>query len=262
MFFLPASSFSDKQGIETAKLALEHGFDGIELWGDGLVLLSESEIEEAYRFFKDNPLKLSVHLPYLDINIASANPDIRRVSLELSTRALITARRIGARFAVVHTGKPTGTKSVDFSHINISSSEDSIYRLLQVASITGSTLLIENGVKKELFSRLDSFIAFVRKFPTAGICLDVGHAHTMRWNFDGMKNAYDVVERIKYIHAHDNNGKYDEHKPIGYGTVKWEKIVSFLKGRIILLEIREFNDIKDFVESREKILSLLSYFNE
>ncbi len=257
-FFLPASSFGDKTGIETAQIALDYGFDGVELWGDGLILLSESEIEKTYLFFKDTHLDLSVHLPYIDINIASANPDIRRLSLELSTKALITARRIGARLAVVHTGKLTGTKSVDFSHINISSSEDSIYRLLQIASITGVTLLIENGVRRELFSRLDSFVAFVRKFPFASICLDIGHANTMRWNFDIVMNMHDIISKIKYIHAHDNNGYRDEHKPIGHGNVEWKKLKPFLEGRVVTLEIRDFSNIGDFIVSREKLISLLT----
>ncbi len=251
-FLLPASSFADKDGIETGRIALEYGFDGVELWGDGLLLLTEAEVEDAYNFFKSTSLVLTVHLPYLDINIASANPDIRRLSLDLSIKALITARRIGARLAVVHTGKPTGTSRLgDFLHINISSSEDSLYRLLQVANMTSTTIAIENGVKRELFSQMENFFSLIRRFSSAKICLDTGHANVMKWNYAILKNSYDIVEKIAYIHAHDNNGKHDQHMPVGRGTIEWNKIAPLLKDKLINLEIRSFTDISEFIESRE-----------
>ena len=53
------------------------------------------------------------------------------------------------------------------------------------------------------------------------VCLDTGHA-----NFCGEKPA-DAVrlvgkEYLGSLHVHDNNGKADEHKTPGNGTIDWE----------------------------------------
>lgn len=255
-FFLPASSFGDFLGIETGRLAIQYGFDGVELWGDGLLLLSEIDIESAHEFYKKSNLVLSVHLPHIDLNIASINPDIRRVSLDLNLKALITARRIGAKFAVTHTGKKSGIKTVNFQSINMSSSIDSLYRLSQIATMLGMRLLLENGIKKEIGSVLEDFLSIINDINDIHICLDVGHANIMKWNVQKIRN---IRQRIKYIHVHDNNGKHDQHNPIGNGSINWTQWITLLKeANNIVLEIRNFKNITDFIESRETLTSLLS----
>ena len=255
-FFLPASSFGDHLGIETGKLAIQYGFDGVELWGDGLLLLSEIDIENAYEFYKKVDLELSVHLPYIDLNIASVNPDIRRVSLDLNLKALITARRIGAKFAVTHTGKNSGIKTANFQIINMSSSIDSLYRLSQIATMLGMKLLLENGIKKEIGSTLKDFLSIINDLKDIYVCLDVGHANIMKWDVEKICN---IKQRIKCTHVHDNNGKYDQHKSIGKGSINWTHWVGLLrKANNIVLEIRNFTGITDFIESRETLRELLS----
>jgi len=255
-FFLPASSFGDPLGIETGKLAIQYGFDGVELWGDGLLLLSEIDIESACKFYKKSHLELSVHLPYIDLNIASINPDIRRVSLDLNLKALITARRIGAKFAVTHAGKKSGIKTANFQSINMSSSIDSLYRLSQIAKMLGMKLLLENGSKKEVGSTLQEFLSIINDLKDIYVCLDIGHANVMKWNIQKICN---IKQRIKYIHAHDNNGKHDQHKPIGKGSINWTHWITLLREVAnIVLEIRNFTDIADFIESRKALKALLN----
>jgi sugar phosphate isomerase/epimerase len=61
----------------------------------------------------------------------------------------------------------------------------------------------------------------VRKADVA-VCLDVGHAH---YSFEPMEKWFDVLgEYIQYMHLSDNMGRFDDHLPIGSGSIDWEKI--------------------------------------
>ena len=55
-------------------------------------------------------------------------------------------------------------------------------------------------------------------------------------------------ERIGYIHLSDNDGVYDEHLPIGEGTVDWEKADGLwkqLNRKVPLtLEVGGFNGVR------------------
>ncbi len=49
-----------------------------------------------------------------------------------------------------------------------------------------------------------------------GLTLDVGHANTVCQPSDYVRG---IVNRVVHIHLHDNDGRYDQHAPLGTGTV-------------------------------------------
>ncbi|MEM3055161.1 MAG: TIM barrel protein, partial [Candidatus Bathyarchaeia archaeon] len=83
--------------------------------------------------------------------------------------------------------------------------------------------------------------------------LDIGHA-----NLNGQIELFlkTFSDRIVHIHAHDNNGKEDQHLGIGYGTVNWEKIAKLLKktsyDKTIVVE-----SVEHVAESLQKLEALL-----
>jgi sugar phosphate isomerase/epimerase len=62
-------------------------------------------------------------------------------------------------------------------------------------------------------------------------CLDVGHANT------GLLPEFmELKSRLANLHVHDNNGKFDEHLPIGDGTVdfdSWSASLPITAGGIV-----------------------------
>lgn len=77
--------------------------------------------------------------------------------------------------------------------------------------------------------------------------LDIGHANLFGRNPEDFIKAFS--KKLAHVHLHDNNGKYDQHLPIGKGIIKWASIIKTLKesyDETITLEI--------FSGSKESIL--------
>jgi sugar phosphate isomerase/epimerase len=89
------------------------------------------------------------------------------------------------------------------------------------AAELGQTIMVENmgyafNTPEELGPLLDA-AANVR------FHLDVGHANIRP---QGQPNRLPALldafgDRIAHVHVHDNKGRYDEHLPLGVGSVDW-----------------------------------------
>jgi len=85
-----------------------------------------------------------------------------------------------------------------------------------------------------------------------GFCLDVGHANTMGL----LPEFMELKSRLANLHVHDNNGKFDEHLPIGDGTVDFDLVVRELAdygGRFVI----ESRGIADAMVSKERLSTML-----
>ena len=90
----------------------------------------------------------------------------------------------------------------------------------ELAETYGLGIRVENSQDIDC-TPLIKLMQRVRKGDVA-ICLDVGHAH---YSFEPMEKWFDVLgEYIQYLHLSDNMGKFDDHLPIGSGSIDWEKL--------------------------------------
>ena len=75
----------------------------------------------------------------------------------------------------------------------------------------------------------------------SGISLtfDVGHANT-NGNLDTFCKV--ILPRAAHMHIHDNHGKYDEHLPLGKGSIDWKRVMPKIRaeyrGKIMVVEGR------------------------
>jgi len=58
-----------------------------------------------------------------------------------------------------------------------------------------------------------------------GICLDVGHANYAS-DFKPCDWVQPLSRWLRHIHLHDNNGREDEHLPVGKGNIDFQKLFS------------------------------------
>lgn len=98
----------------------------------------------------------------------------------------------------------------------------------QRAAEKGIRLAIENIYGGRFYSQIDELIALVEEvnLENVGFCLDVGHA-----NVDGVDIPATIQrmgKKLYEVHLHDNNGKKDQHLPIGFGTVNWIEVIEAL----------------------------------
>ena len=78
------------------------------------------------------------------------------------------------------------------------------------------------GIKREEFFKIISEV----NSSTLRVTFDVGHANTTIQPCDYIRGN---VKLIAHIHLHDNDGRYDQHAPLGTGTVNMYFLFKVLK---------------------------------
>lgn len=176
-------------------------------------LTKQSSSEEYISAYRDSGLVRSLHGAFIDMNAASGDPEIRRLSRERIRKSCALANKLGVDRIVLH--------SSAFPFLRDGYLEgwvetcEAFYR--DIAREYGLTICVENSFDLDpepllrLMRRCDD--------PNIRICLDIGHAHYSR---AGIERWFeDLGQYIACIHLSDNMGQFDDHLPLGEGTVDW-----------------------------------------
>ncbi len=204
---------------------------------------------------------LICHLPTF-VYTAHLTDSIRQASIQEMLGALETAADLGAEKAVVHPGYIEGM-AVHVPGHAFSLAMEALEKIWLHSRQLGVLLCIENMFPRVgPFVEPDDFEPVFSAFPEMRLVLDTGHANL------GDKSGSRILEfvrrfanRLGHLHFSDNNGRLDEHLPIGSGNIAFKTLVRAL-GRIgyddtLTLEIFS-QDRTELVASRrwlEKILA-------
>jgi sugar phosphate isomerase/epimerase len=191
-------------------------------------------------------IKITVHSPLSDINIASYNDTIRRSSVKQIKNSIDLASSMEPGIVVVHPGHiPILGKKFEQKILN--NSKDSLNECSRYAEDRGVMLCIENmpdieGLLGKDLYQLDKIVKEIGAF----ITLDVGHANNMMFNIGEMLHS----PLIKHIHLSDNDGSFDNHNSIGSGDIDFKSLFNELKKinyqGILVVEVK---DPKAVIES-------------
>lgn len=170
---------------------------------------------------------ITLHGPFWDLSPGSVDPFVRQITrlrLQQFFDLLTLFRPVQV---VCHTGyDPRHYRSYRKAYLERSLS---IWEpLVEQAERLRIPLLLENvwehdpEFHRELFERIPS--------PWFGFCLDVGHQHS--FSATPLSEWLEVlVDFLKEIHLHDNDGSYDDHLPVGKGTIDFVFLFRFLQDR-------------------------------
>jgi sugar phosphate isomerase/epimerase len=132
-----------------------------------------------------------------------------------------------------------------------------VQSLSKIASDYCVRIAIENVPEPYpfLMKSVKDFKKFYREIDEdVGLVLDVGHANINKQIELFLKT---FADRIVHIHAHDNNGKADQHLGIGYGNIDWKNMADSLKresyDKVVVIE-----SIEHVQESLRKLKQILS----
>lgn len=227
----------------------------IEVVDDGLHTLNKRRVSELADIGDSYGVKYSVHAPFADINIASPSKPILKTAIKRLQQSLANAGAIDAFLWVFHPGLETGI-SVFYPGEAWNQNCKNIKFLCKNAKDNGVKVAIENlpDPYPFLMKSVNHFQKFYEETgEDVGLALDIGHA-----NLNGQIELFleNLSDRIIHVHAHDNNGKTDQHLGIGYGTVNWEKTAELLKktsysGTVIVESVEHVS------ESLQKLKKLL-----
>lgn len=211
-----ASAYTSFTGTldEFCRILDELGFGRIELrnfvGGDGRVDGRDvGRIKETLRLAG---FRSTLHAPW-KLNLASESAIERGHALSQYQHAIDIAHEIGSDVLVFHGGWHSD-RAVGHDHL-----ARAVQDMLRHARGSGVTLALENDEisRPTLFHHPEDFAAL--DVPGLAFVLDVGHANTHG------HSAADFVAvmtgRIAEVHVHDNDGRSDQHVPIGTGTVDW-----------------------------------------
>lgn len=202
----------------------------IEVVDEGFHALSHKRVDALNRIAKDSGLEFTVHAPFADINIASPNPVLRRVMLKRLEKSLGYACKLRCKQWVFHPGWKSGVSEF-YPNLDWQTNLRSVRSLIATAKKLGVDIAIENT--PEPFSFLVKHMRDVALFFSElgadvdlGMAFDVGHANTTKEIFSFIDKFGD---KIVHVHVSDNEGKYDQHKGVGYGKIEWKAVAKALK---------------------------------
>jgi sugar phosphate isomerase/epimerase len=149
---------------------------------------------------------------------ASGRQAVRQEAVDETLAALDAARHLGCHTLVLHLGLPH-EQHVGSDDNDAAAARRSLETLAAAADAAGVKLAIEL-IPNDL-STADALVALFSgdiELGSAGICLDVGHAHLL----GGAAEAAETLSgHIITTHLHDNNGRADSHLVPGAGTIDW-----------------------------------------
>jgi len=97
--------------------------------------------------------------------------------------------------------------------------------IAEMAASHGLILVLENY--KAPFDRVSIFKKLLTEVPGLKLHLDFGHTN---FGLDGHEVfCGELGEYIRHVHFSDNRSRFDDHMPLGVGTVNWKNAVESLK---------------------------------
>lgn len=198
----------------------EAGYSGWELMSDGNYRLEDpvcfARIAET---LASTNLKVTVHAPFGDLNLATLNDPIYRESIRQICTCIEHASKL-TDIVTIHPGylSPVGKL---MPHKAWDLQKDALRQIGTFAVEHNVTACLENmiGVKEFLCRFPEELIGMTEDIEGIGMTFDFGHANTVGKVDDFLVN----VGKAKHIHIHDNNGLSDQHLALGEGTINWEK---------------------------------------
>jgi sugar phosphate isomerase/epimerase len=211
----------------------------IEIIDEGFHTLNKQNVSMLKNIGRSYNLKYSVHAPFADINIASPSKPILNATLKRLEKSIAYANDLDAYMWVFHPGLKTGI-SMFYPGMDWIQNLKTARLLFKIANDYGVKIAIENVPEPYpfLMKCVEDFTKFYDEIDeNIDLVLDFGHA-----NINGQTERFltAFADKIVHIHAHDNDGKDDQHLGIGYGTIDWKNIANLLKkisyNKVIVIE--------------------------
>lgn len=212
------------QGLEqprriAARLASQR-VTAVEVGARYLLEHGEAELREVRGAFESEGVTIrSVHGPFRGENdLSHPEEPKRREVIRRFREFLPKVEAIGAEILVVHPGSSCAPETAEH---RLALCADSLRELCPHAERHRVGIALENMPPgypgtgaRELLALVESIGA-----PSLGLTFDTGHAH-MAGSVEKM--LAEMAPRVVHFHLHDNDGRFDQHVPIPFGTIDWE----------------------------------------
>jgi sugar phosphate isomerase/epimerase len=100
----------------------------------------------------------------------------------------------------------------------------------------------------------EEILGLIEGIEGIGLTIDFGHANT----FGKVDGFLKYLHHANHVHIHDNQGKSDEHLPVGAGTINWKRLSTSLMNNYSGIIVVEGRSIPEAKESYAKIRGWVS----
>jgi sugar phosphate isomerase/epimerase len=234
---------------------LEFKLDRFEL----LMALSKTDkVLEIKNLSNSYDFKYFVHAPNIDINLASVNPFLKGASKKTILKALSFAAELDAELLVSHVGRLSRDHPQRLVRKAMKNAIDSLRRINIVSNDLGMVFTIENDHKSKdyVLAGYPEQINFLIENVGCKLTFDIGHANTIGKIEDFTK----LLDKfIANVHLHDNNGREDEHLPIGKGSIDFIGVFKRMKDwrseKPLIIECHSHAGLKESIDFMRQELS-------
>ena len=212
--------------LERTDEALKLGINPeVFLNSDTLERTDPSDLKMIRKEFGARDLRITMHGPYRGLNPGSADELKRLKTVEVYRHALDAASYLGPVNIVMHAGYDQAMFGGDVGHWMNQSLKTWPVILAEAAKL-GITIAAENIFEKNP-ETLKLLIDTVGS-PRLRVCLDSGHINLYS-EVTPQVWFKELGPLIAELHLHDNNGKIDDHLPLGDGTIDFDSYFKAIK---------------------------------
>jgi sugar phosphate isomerase/epimerase len=252
---------------EAFKLAVELDLQFVELSFDAQELLpSSQDVTTVNELQRNTGVGVTVHLSYVDLNLASLMPGVAANSVERTRRGLEYAASVNAICGVLHTGL------IPLRHPLLIAAakqrlEASLAELEPLVPIALENLALTEYDLLRGAAELEA----VTKATGFGNCIDVGHALVegcttevsdgtgtggIEMGLLRLEEYQAGLTNLIHLHLQDNDGSSDAHQVLGTGRVPWTQNREWLRDFSGTINL-EINHSPDHVRQSVQFLRAL-----
>ncbi|QQZ08984.1 sugar phosphate isomerase/epimerase family protein [Heyndrickxia vini] len=230
----------------------QSGFNGIEIWAE------QHRSKEYLEYAKQVGLKIGMHLPFHDLNLATPDPVVYERTFHVLTEWMETLSIYGGQHATFHGGYAWSSEERDETFIRI---QERLLLLNEKAKQYGIELLLENLIPDKLnychhiASNVEEWLDLIHK-ANIKACLDIGHLAVMGDDLE--TTIAKLGSALGAVHLSDNDRKSDLHLLPGEGENLSKDLNSYLEANQysgpIVYEINPYKySLQDIIEHITKV---------
>lgn len=164
-----------------------------------------------------------VHGPFNELSTAAIEPRVTAITRARFAQALALAEKLGAEKLVLHTGY---IPLIYYPEWYIGRSV-AFWRDFLDKHPDAPPIVLENVLERDPAIPLE----IVRQVndPRLRLCLDVGHTNAQERALPAGEWVRRTAPWISHVHLHNNDGTWDTHSPLFWGTIPMKELLLLLE---------------------------------
>ena len=194
----------------------------------------------------------TMHGAFLDVTVHSDDPLIRDASMLRVRQSMETAKGMGLKGVVFHTGRLAGFRAAGYLS-NWRDRNEAFFR--EIADTYPAQQIYMENMFDEAPDILAGLAEKMRDVKNFGVCLD--YAHAMISRCPGREWIEALGPYIRHIHINDNDLQNDLHLAVGAGRLDWQEFDRLIRQNQI--EAPVLVEVSGYEAQRESLRYMKRY---